>query len=258
MGSGSSKQKGKESKTYVIKEFHEHSGGINCLAITPDGSTLISGSEDTTIRLINLQSEEVVGVLKGHEKYINFVVCNDKYIYTASADRLIKKWNIETGMCVKTFRGHTDSVNRLVLMGNALFSSSYDSTIRAWDVDSGEALRTFQGHKRLVNSLIYISSDIAKDKDFNYAELDQNDDSVVSGSADNTAKLWAMNSSECILTYRGHNQPVLCLAVDANGTYLYTGSQDATVRSWEVMTGKCVRVFSGHQASIIQIEVCDK
>lgn len=257
MGSGSSKQKNgtSNSKTYIIKELNDHSGGINCMVLTPDGTKLVTGSEDTTIRIFDLQAEEAIVVLKGHEKYINSVCCNEKYIYTASADRTIRKWNIVTGMCVKTFRGHTDSVNRLVLVGNALFSSSYDSTIRAWDIDSGEILRVFQGHKRLVNSLLYVPSDIAKDSEYNYAELDQNDDVLVSGSADCTAKLWAMNSSECILTYRGHNQPVLCLAVDSSGTYVYTGSQDATVRSWEVMTGKCIRTFSGHQASIIQIEV---
>ena len=261
MGSGSSKQKngkegGKNSNMHVLKVIEEHTAGVNCMALTPDGSKIVTGSEDTTVRLFDTQSFESNGVLKGHEKYINFVACSDKYIYSASADKTIRKWNIETGICVKTFRGHTDAVNKIVCIGNALFSSGYDSTIRAWDVDSGEALRVFQGHKRLVNSLIYVPSEVAKDKDFNYAELDQNDDVLVSGSADCTAKLWGLNTSECILTYRGHSQPVLCLTVDSTGTSLYTGSSDNTIRSWELMTGKCNKVFSGHQASIIQVEVC--
>ena len=257
MGSGSSKQKAQKEggKTYLIHTVEEHTAGVNCMAITPNGSKILTGSEDTTIRVFDTQNLETSSVLKGHEKYINCVVCSDKYVYSASADKTIRKWNIETGLCVKTFRGHTDAVNKLVLMGNALFSSGYDSTIRGWEVDTGELLRVFQGHKRLVNSLVYVPSDVSKDKDFNFAELDQNDDSLISGSADCTAKLWALNSSECVLTYRGHSQPVLCLTVDATGNHLYTGSQDNTIRAWEVMTGKCLRTFTGHQSSIIQIEV---
>ena len=257
MGSGSSKQKGgnDRDKTYVIKIIDDSTSGVNTMALTPDGSKVVSGSEDANIRIFDVPNYESLGVLKGHERYINHIVTSDKYIYSASADKTIRKWNIETGMCVKTFRGHTEGVNKIVLVGGALFSSSYDSTVRAWDVESGEVLRVFQGHKRLVNSLVYVPSDIRKDKDFNYADLDHNDDSLVSGSADCTAKLWALNSSECVLTYRGHTQPILCLTVDATGNHLYTGSQDNTIKSWEVMTGKCLKTFSGHQSSIIQIEV---
>lgn len=258
MGSGSSKQKTAKDggkSLYLIDVIDENTSSVNTMTLTPDGSKLVTGSEDGHIHMFDIPNNKSISVLNGHEKYINFVVTSQKYVYSASADKTIRKWNIDTGMCVKTFRGHTEGVNRIVLVGNALFSSSYDTTIRAWDVDSGEMLRVFQGHKRLVNSLVYVPSDIRKDKDFNYSELDNNDDSLISGSADCTAKLWALNSSECVLTYRGHTQPVLCITVDATGTHLYTGSQDNTIKSWEVMTGKCLKTFTGHQSSIIQIEV---
>lgn len=260
MGSGSSKQKtAKEGdKMHLIKVIDESTSSVNSISITPEGSRLVSGSEDATLRIYGIPSYEPLGVVKGHERYINHIVTSEKYVYSASADKTIRKWNIETGLCVKTFRGHTEGVNKIALTGNALFSSSYDSTVRAWDVDSGELLRVFQGHKRLVNSLVYVPSDIRKDKDYNYADLDHNDDSLISGSADCTAKLWALNSSECVLTYRGHAQPILCLTVDATGNHLFTGSQDNTIKSWEVMTGKCLKTFSGHQSSIIQVEVIFK
>ena len=257
MGSGSSKQKNSKNgdKMHLVKVIEESTSSVNSMSITPDGSKVVTGSEDGAIRIYGIPDYEPLGVLKGHERYINYILTSEKYVYSASADKTIRKWSIGTGLCVKTFRGHTDGVNRIVLVGNALFSSSYDKTVRAWEVDSGELLRVFQGHKKLVNSLVYVPSDIRKDKDYNYAELDHNDDSLISGSADCTAKLWALNSSECVLTYRGHTEPILCLTVDATGNHLFTGSQDNTIKSWEVMTGKCLKTFGGHQSSIIQIEV---
>ena len=263
MGSGGSKNSSKDgqkegkknAKTYIIKSCQEHSAGINCMCVIPDGTMVITGSEDKTVRIWDTQSEECVSLLKGHESYINWVTCNEKYIFTASADKTIKKWNIETGINVKTFKGHTAPVNRLILIGNILFSSSYDRSARCWETDNGECLRVFQGHKRGVYPLLYVPSGSTKEIGYNYADVDNNEDYLVTGSVDCTAKLWAMNSNECILSYRGHEGAVLCLATDATGKYLYTGSVDGSCRSWDTMTGKPLKTFNGHQAAVISLQV---
>ena len=262
MGSGSSKKDTKDKPQkltkkdlkFFIKEVTSHEGGINSMAITPDGSMICTGSEDKTCRILDVAKEECVSVLKGHESYINWVVCNDKHVFTGSADKCIKKWSLDTGMCSKTLKGHTAPVNRMILLENILFSTSYDKTARCWDIDTGECLREFNGHKRAVYPLVYVP--LSGDGfERNFADLDNNHDILITGSADETAKSWGLDNGEPIVTFKGHSGAVLCLSVDSAGKFLFTGSVDNTCRSWDLSTGKALQTFDGHQASIIQLQV---
>ena len=260
MGAGASKDQEKKQKItkkdlrFFIKEIKEHTSGINSMTITPDGSMLVSASEDSNAHIMDLSTEATVSVLKGHEKYINSVVCNNDFVFTASADKSIRKWRIDTGMCSKTMRGHTCAVNRLMLVDNLLFSSSYDRTARCWHIDTGECLAVFNGHKLGVYPLLYIpQSDDSFNRDL--ADISNNHDILITGSADMTARSWALNTNEVLMTYRGHSGAILSMACDNTGKYLFTGSQDSTIRSYTLSTGKPVNVFTGHAASVLQLQV---
>jgi WD40 repeat protein len=51
---------------------------------------------------------------------------------------------------------------------------------------------------------------------------------VVSGSYDNTLKIWSLKSGECTHTLRGHIAHVLCLQFQSNT--LVSGSADKTIK----------------------------
>lgn len=256
MGSGSSKSKkggkGKKDKTFLIKSLEQHQGGINSMCLSQGGSTIITVSEDKTGRLWDTKTEECVGTLTGHTGYITYVCASEKYAFTCSSDKTIRKWNLETGACCKVFEGHASVVHRVVYAGDILFSSSYDRTIRCWHADTGEKLKVFRGHKRGVHPILLVPSEANRGT---YIDMDNSDDILVSGSSDNTAKAWEMNSNDCLITFKGHEGPVLCLAVDGKGKLLFTGSSDCTVRSWDLLTGAPIKVFKGHSASVLSIQV---
>ena len=264
MGSGSSKNSdsgsnnnlklSKKDLQYFIKEVHNHEKGINTMCISPNGSVIVTGSEDCNAQIYDTEREEVVSVLKGHEFYINHVICTDTYVFTASADKCIRKWRIDNGMCSKTMKGHTAAVNRLLIVETILFSSSYDRTIRCWDVISGECKASYTGHKLGVYPLLYIPLP-GEPFDKDYSDLENNNDILISGSVDKTAKSWALGSRETIITFRGHTGAVLCLAADNQAKYLYTGSQDTTIRSFNLFTGEKLKVFEGHVAGVLQLQV---
>lgn len=56
---------------------------------------------------------------------------NGKYLVSGSKDSAILLWDIETNSAIKNFKGHTKSVNSLAFspQGNFLVSGSEDSTI---------------------------------------------------------------------------------------------------------------------------------
>lgn len=246
-----SNTKGKKKDPNLLKCLAEHSEGINAMCMSPDGSTIVTVSEDKTGRLWDTKTEECVGLLQGHKSYITSVCVTERYIFTSSADKTVRKWNSESGALIKVFVGHLSTVHRVICSGDLVFSSSYDKTVKCWHADTGECLRTFRGHRLSVNPILLVS-DSSRGAAF---DLENNDDILISGSVDSTAKSWGMNSNECLVTYKGHNGGVMCLAIDGKGKTLFTGSADATIRSWDLLTGAPIKTFTGHQSTIIQIQV---
>lgn len=266
MGSGISKKQSetpataskKKSKppAFQLKCLAEHTDGINAMCISPDGNTIVTVSEDKTGRLWDTKTEECVGWLNGHESYITSVCVSERYIFTGSADKTVRKWNLESGAKIKKpFFGHTSTVFRVICSGDLVFSSSYDKTIRCWHADTTECLRIFRGHRSSVGALLLVSES-NRGAAFAAVDMENNDDILISGSADGTAKSWGMNANECLVTFKGHTNSVVCLAVDGKGKTLFTGSADTTIRSWDILTGAPIKTFKGHQGMILQIQVC--
>ena len=68
---------------------------------------------------------------------------------------------------------------------------------------------------------------------------------IASGSADDTVKLWEVDSGKEIRTFTGHTDDVRSVSFSPDGKYIASGSYDKTVKLWEVDSGKEIRTFSG-------------
>ena len=55
---------------------------------------------------------------------------------------------------------------------------------------------------------------------------------IVSGSSDNTLRLWDATSGTTLRTLSGHTDTVRCCAMTADATRIVSGSDDGTVRVW--------------------------
>lgn len=84
-------------------------------------------------------------------------------------------------------------------------------------------VHTLTGHTEIITALTIMSPGLNKPKNM-----------IVSGSRDNTARVWDAVNGTCLLTLVEHTQDVRFFAVLDNGT-LATGSNDMTVRIWDVL-----------------------
>ncbi|XP_030193534.1 F-box/WD repeat-containing protein 7 isoform X1 [Gadus morhua] len=71
---------------------------------------------------------------------------------------------------------------------------------------------------------------------------------VISGSTDRTLRVWNAESGECVHTLYGHTSTVRCMHL--HGNRVVSGSRDTTLRVWDVVTGQCVHVLTGHVAAV--------
>ena len=69
---------------------------------------------------------------------------------------------------------------------------------------------------------------------------------IISGSEDNTIKLWELVTGKEVRTFKGHSGWVWCVDFSPDGKYIISGSYDYTLKLWETATGREIRTFKGH------------
>ncbi|CAF0861035.1 unnamed protein product [Brachionus calyciflorus] len=113
-----------------------HTDVINCLCIV-DKDHILSGSNDTTIKLWNILTLKCVREFNGHFDFVNCLelFSTGKMFFSGSDDTTIKLWDIESGECLKTFSSHQDRIKNVQESEfGQLFSLSKDGVLRIWDI----------------------------------------------------------------------------------------------------------------------------
>jgi WD40 repeat protein len=124
-----------------------HKAFVGCLAFSPDGKTLVSGSQDKTVRLWDVTARKEVASFRGHTEGITAVAFSPdgKTVASASADKTVRVLDATTGKELNTFHGHQSGVITVAFApdGKTLFSGAADRTIKRWSRGREEALDTF-------------------------------------------------------------------------------------------------------------------
>ncbi|THH27349.1 hypothetical protein EUX98_g6837 [Antrodiella citrinella] len=181
-------------KTPVIKckslaTHIAHDKDINSLDVAPNDKLLVSGSQDRTAKVWEIDyvysgsktvrgEIRLVGTCKGHKRGVWSARFGrtERVLATGSADKTVKLWNLDDFTCVKTFEGHTNSVLRVDFLnaGLQVVSSGSDGLVKLWNVREEVCVATMDNHEDKVWALA-VSSD---------------ERSIVSGAADSVVTFW--------------------------------------------------------------------
>ncbi|XP_017267042.1 apoptotic protease-activating factor 1 isoform X2 [Kryptolebias marmoratus] len=122
------------------------------------GQTLITSSEDTTIRVWKWQSGECK-VLQGHKEQVRCFSLlsdstNDSRLLSWSFDSTVKVWDIESGTKLQDIEAHQGAILSChVSPDRCLFATtSADKTAKVWRCDSWQCAYTLKGHQECVRS----------------------------------------------------------------------------------------------------------
>ncbi|CAG8650275.1 15374_t:CDS:2 [Acaulospora morrowiae] len=244
-------------RTRVLKG---HSDGVMCLQYDDCNNILITGSYDTTVRVWNIDSGEVIRVFTGHTRCVRALQFDGKKLITCSMDHTLRVWNFHTGKCLRVLEGHTDGVLSLHFDDNILVSGSADNNIKVWNIHTCECF-TLVGHQEWVNRVVIYK----KTKLF-------------SCSDDHTIRVWDLKSRVCTRVIEGHNAPIQCiqpaysLMASINKKDLdkiqdpmkedpephpviISGALDNIIKIWSIQTGECLRTLFGHEDGVWSLAV---
>jgi len=198
------------------------STSVRSVSLGSNGTRMLSGSDDKTLKLWNVDTGRCLRTFSGHKDSIFSVDLSKdgRWALSGSADGTLKLWDVTSGNCVRTFEGHRGIVFsvRLNPDGSQAISAGQDHTIKIWDLVSGDCLRTLEGHLNEVNSVC-----LSYDGKF-----------ALSSSDDKTLRLWEVATGCCIRTFTGHTKEIYCVALSEDGRLAISGSSDLTVRIWEL------------------------
>ena len=229
-------------KFSLANTLKSDSNSVLSLAISPDGQTLVSNS-DNNIKLWNLNTAEEISTIKGHDRRVNVLAIspNGESLVSGSADNSIKQWNLATGQEIRTFRGHSNSIQALAISKDSkiVVDGSDDNTIKVWNLETGKEISTLRGHLAAVRSLA-ISPD---------------GQTLASGSFDRTIKLWNLTTAKKIRTLRGHIDKVTSVVISPDGNTLVSGSFDQNIKLWNLSTGKQIRTLRGHFGKVTSLAI---
>jgi WD40 repeat protein len=199
--------------------------GVQATAFSPDGTQIVTGSEDETAKVWDARTGAELLTLNGHTGSVHAVSFSPdgRRIVTGSWDFTAKVWDARTGTELLTLNGHTATVcsasfsadGTRIVTGSENFGKSGQAKV--WDAITGAELLTLNGHTGGVSSVAFNPEGTR----------------IVTGSYDKTAKVWDAKSGAEVLTLNGHTCGVNAVSFSADGTRIVTGSGDNRAMVWD-------------------------
>ncbi len=214
---------------HALKELVGHAVGVWSATFSPDGTRVVSASDDGTARVWNSATGELIWKLEGHTQEVLSASFSPDgaRIVTASRDRTAGLWDAATGQLIRKLEAHTDGVVSATFSpdGTRTATASWDNTACMWDAATGHLLWRFEFHTDWVSSATF-SPDGTR---------------IVTTSGDGTACLWDAATGELLEILRGHTDAVLGANFSADGARVVTASSDNTARVWDATSERARR-----------------
>ena len=195
------------------------------MVVVPDGTRMITGSDDRTARLWDTTTGKELMQFKGHTAGVNSVAVmpEGNRIVTASADKTARIWDLATGDQLVGLKGHTGSVTSVAVMPDGrVLTASVDGTARLWNANTGEQVLQF---------------DIPAAAGVRGVAVMPDGKRIVTASSDKIARLWDVQSGAMLLEFTSNAADFRALAATTDGRSIVTCSVDGAVRLWDAGTG---------------------
>jgi WD40 repeat protein len=257
-----------ESGAQIGKDWQdeeEKKAGIHNIALSPNGKTVVSGSNSGKVRLWDVETGGVIQKWTGHTESVSsvgWIVGGDRVV-SGSIDGTARVWNVKNGETILVIKTRHESVFTVIYSPDQtkIATGGYrynEHAAKIWDAKTGELITTLK-HDLVVCSLAWtsdgkklISASLGPIMIFdavtwqqiatleghtnyvNAISLSRNNRLLASASWDKTVRLWNLDTNLPVGPPLQHKDMVDCAVFSANGRVLVTGSYDKNAYAWDI------------------------
>jgi WD40 repeat protein len=221
----------------VLQIFERPLIRIGCLAFSPCGSFVASGSEDSKVRVWDVGTGNLLQTLVGHAQWIRSVQFSPDgtLIASTSEDESVRLWDNAIRHGGQATIRHTGTILHLVFSPNKTLVAAVldDGTINLWDVFTGKITHIIKEHKNPIKSTVF----------------SPNSSLLASASYDATVHVWDTATGKRLHIFANGFQ-VRGLDFSPDGNLIVSGSDNGDLHAWEVTSGKVQYTLKGHTAAV--------
>jgi WD40 repeat protein len=234
-----------------------HTGYVNRACFSPDGHKIVTASNDRTARVWDAQTGAGIFVLKGHELAVwdATFTPDSRRVLTTSGDHTTRIWAAQCSKEIAAFFPK-DRIDFAFFShdGRRIATTSEERPTQIWDVESGAEIVLLAGVGRSFSAdgrhIVTTTDDVAHVFDAeNGAEIallkghkgsvqnavfSPDGLSILTSSADNTARIWDARRGDEIIRIEGRHGA----AFSSDGRRILTVSDDCKARIWDAESGK--------------------
>jgi WD40 repeat protein len=198
-------------------------------AVFPDGSRIVSSSDDGAVRLWDVATGTELAVRNARTGGAACCAVSPDGSWFASSgaahgyDSSLHLWKPDGQLPHVTLTGHTAWVESCAFTpdGAQVVTVSSDGTLRLWDTADGTPLAV-------------LGTDLGQ---LFGCSITRDGTRLASCGTDRLVRLWDIASRTLIAVLAGHTNRVINCTFSADGEWLATAAYDGTVRTWDTATG---------------------
>ena len=216
-----------KSETYIYKQ-QGHMNDISLIAFSPEGGQLASGAEDGRIKIFDISSSNCLITFTEHTSKITglqYALNKSNLLISSSLDGTIRAYDL---IKYKNFRIMTTPKQTQLICcsvdysGEIVAAGSLNTyNIFVWSIKTGDLIDVLNGHTGPVSCLAFSHIN----------------DILVSGSWDNTVKMWELYTKKGISETYEHNSKITAIALSPNDKEVAVSTLNGELYTWDIETG---------------------
>ena len=222
-----------KSESYIYKQ-QGHMNDINIIAYSPEGGQLASGAEDGRIKIFDISSSNCLITFMDHTAKVTglqYALNKSNVLVSSSLDGTIRAYDL---IKYKNFRIMTTPKQTQLICcsvdysGEIVTAGSLDTyNIFVWSLKTGDLIDVLNGHTAPVSCLAFSHIN----------------DILISGSWDNTVKMWELYTKKGISETYEHNSKITAVALSPNDKEVAVSTLNGELYTWDIETGSIKNIL---------------
>ncbi len=229
-----------------FRAFDGHTDAVRSVGFSPDGSLLLSSSQDNTVRVWDFEAAQALKTFRGHGGRVQAAafLSDGRRILSAAHDSTVREWSIAGYEEIRTLKGrvldgHADAVLAAAYSQDQtqVITASRDRTARTWNALTGEpGLTLAEGHAYLASTAVFFPGGRR----------------LLTAAVDNTARIWDVGTGGQLFRLDRSGRSAAA-TLSHHAKWIATGGDDKSAQLWDASNGRRLKKFEAHLAEVTAV-----